>query len=53
MQKKIHAICKCCYKIYKNIAIIETKKPVENLRIFTCANCIIKQRLNSFCLRNQ
>jgi len=40
MKKKIHAICRECFKIYWNFAEIETKKPLENLKLFTCPKCL-------------
>jgi len=42
MKRAIHAVCKTCYKIYKNYAVIEIKKKAENTRLFVCPNCIIK-----------
>jgi len=43
MKKSIHGLCRTCYKIYRNFATIETKKPNENLWLFECPKCIIKK----------
>ena len=47
MKKLIHAVCKSCYKIYKNYALLEAKSKAENTRLFTCVNCIIKSCENN------
>lgn len=42
MIKYIHGLCRSCFKVYKNFAKIEIKSKAENMRMFVCPHCVIK-----------
>jgi hypothetical protein len=41
--KNIHGVCRICYKVkkYRNVKV--KKISIQNLQIYTCADCLLRQ----------
>lgn len=50
MKKSIFGVCRECYKILKYENIDVKKFTIENTRLYTCPQCVIKKIL---CVREQ